>query len=729
MRHRRLKDSHVQLGLIFILLVLLPSFLLGYFALRAVDNERVVSRQRTHADRSRYAEFAARAVHQELESLEMVWAGLVPRGVGWDRDLGRMITALQQAEGQAFIRTSHLLHVSGGQLYPQSTASSLATADLVDVPDADEAERLQELLDAGEVAEFDDDAPEAAREAYTALLRSVRTPRLRAIAHAGIGRACMRLHEWQAAIVEFRRILDEYPDAYDLDNQPLRLQAWLHISRAREEMGQDLQAAEALVSLYENLVEHSDEIGHLQYDIFVERIEERLARLLPRPLPQVWKSVEARYLKVRGQKKKDVGSEYFAQKLSRKLIRASLDGLFYSTQVRYLSDSIDGKPFLLAYLYLPDASGTLVAGLVGFEIDLVEMSHALLPQVLQELELSPNVSLSLVDATGQNVVGEEDSLSNPDVVTANLGVPFDFWSLALHTHGQTESVRNLDFRTKVFLYLVLLLLVTLFVGAFAVVRGLRRESRLANLKTSFVSSVSHELRTPLTAIRMFSEILEESEERSSPTERKEYLQTIRRECDRLQRLIDQVLDFARSERRTRKYRFEFEEIGSLVRSVAEDFRAQAEADGFEYVVEIDPHLPELRVDRDAIRQMLLNLLANAVQYSETDRSITVRAFRESDRIGVQVEDRGIGIESHERDRIFEDFYRGDSRLSGRHGGVGLGLALVRRIAEAHHAQVQVSSQSGQGSTFTVWLPLSEPDDVTTSRVAEIETRGNEVPHG
>jgi len=207
------------------------------------------------------------------------------------------------------------------------------------------------------------------------------------------------------------------------------------------------------------------------------------------------------------------------------------------------------------------------------------------------------------------------------------------------------------------------------------------------------------------------------------------LRTIRREVDRLQRLIDQVLDFARSERGTRRYRYEFEEIGPLVQDVAEGFRAQAEAEGFEYKVEIEPDLPELRVDRDALRQMLLNLLANAVQYSENNRAITVRALRQGDVVGVQVRDRGIGIDAAERERIFEDFYRGDSRLSSRHAGVGLGLALVRRIAAAHEAQVKVDSEPGEGSTFTIWLPIGQSEAGPPPQESRPASHRNEVTHG
>lgn len=707
MRRSWRRNPHVELGLVFVLLVLLPSFLLGSFSLRAVESQRAAAQQRSLAERSSTADLAGRIVHQEMKTLEAGWSTLVPRHVGWEANLGAVVAALDSARGRDFVRACHLLHVSGQRLYPPEPAATDPTPiPSADAFDAGDAHEVRELLAAAETAEFELDTPAAALVAYRALLDAARTPRLQAVAHAGIARAQLHLQQWQRAIEASEWILQQYADAYDLDNQPLRLQARLHIARAREEMGQALPAASALVASYEDLVAHSDEIGRLQFDVLVERIEERMARLLPRPVPGDWRELEQRYAAVAAQRKRPIGSEYFANKLSRKLVRAALEGLVYTTEVRYLSATVDGEPFLLAYVYLPDASGTAVAALAGFEIDLMTMSNAMLPGIMQQFQANDDLVLALVDAEGKPVLSGS-AVPATNRVSHPLAVPFDFWSVAVALEPDAEDFGGLEFRTKVYLYLVLVLLLTIGTGAALVVIGLRRQSRLANMKTSLVSSVSHELRTPLTSIRLFSELLEAAGEDASLEQRRQYLHTIRREVDRLQRLIDQVLDFARGARGARQFRFEFEEIGDLVRNVAEDFRSQAEGNGFRFEVDIEPDLPEVRVDADALRQLLLNLLANAMQYSEKERAITVRARRSGLEICIQVQDRGIGIDPTDHERIFEDFYRGDTRLSSRHGGLGLGLALVRRIATAHGGRVTVDSRRGQGAVFTIWLPVSE----------------------
>ena len=698
----------------FFAAVVLPSFLLGFFSLRAVESERAAARLRLAEDQERYAQFASRAVRSELEALGGAWEALVPRAVGWEWRLGELRAALDGARGKAFVRGCHLLHVSGRSLYPASDpVGPAAISELFPIGSAP-ARRTRELLAAADAAEFDrGDSAEALR-IYRRILEEPLTASLRAVAHAGIARALLQRGEADAAIREYNGILRRYPYARDLDNQPLRLDAQLGIARALESKGDPLAAARALLALRADLVAVSDEIGSLQYEILVERIERRRAQLVPRPVPPEWEALERGFAAARARPKKQVATPYFVSKLSRKLLRASLDGLPYSTPVRYLSESVDGKPFLLAYLFLPDASGAFVAGLAGLDIDLDRLAGSLLPGVLRRLEPSPEFALALVDATGRSLLSGEAGSAEPPTVTSSLGVPFDFWKVGVVRRPSDGARSAADFRTKVYLHAVLLLLVTITAGAAVGLVTLRRQARLAELKTSFVSRVSHELRTPLTSIRLYTERLEIGGERVSGAERAVALGTIRRECERLQRLIDQVLDFARAGRGATQYRFEYEEIGSLVRAVAEEFRPQAVAEGFHYEVQVAPGLPELRVDADAVRQILLNLLQNAVKYSDTQRQIAVRAFRRDAEIVLEVEDHGIGIDPRDERHIFEEFYRVDAPSAGRRGGVGLGLALVRRLAEVHGGRVALESRPGRGSRFTVFLPLEPAPAAATA---------------
>ncbi len=255
------------------------------------------------------------------------------------------------------------------------------------------------------------------------------------------------------------------------------------------------------------------------------------------------------------------------------------------------------------------------------------------------------------------------------------------------------------------LILLLVLSVTLF-GAYLLWRDTRRELHLAEMRSQFVSSVSHELKTPLTAIRMFAETLRLGRARNEQMEQ-EYLDTIVNESERLTRLLNNVLDFSKIEKDAKLYRPAPADLGNVLRAAVRAMDYPLSQQGFRLRVELDDRVPEIRVDRDAIEQAVLNLLHNAMKYSGDARDIELRLKKVGPFALIQVVDRGIGIEQRQQKRIFEKFYRIPSKENERVPGTGLGLALVDHIVKAHGGRSQVDSSPGQGSTFSIYLPLEK----------------------
>jgi hypothetical protein len=248
---------------------------------------------------------------------------------------------------------------------------------------------------------------------------------------------------------------------------------------------------------------------------------------------------------------------------------------------------------------------------------------------------------------------------------------------------------------------------TLF-GAYLLWRDTRREVALAAMRSQFVSAVSHELKTPLTAIRMFAESLQMG--RPADLEgRGEYLETIVNESERLTRLLNNVLDFSKIERNRKTYHRQLTALDEVVRRSARAMHYPLEQEGFALHVRIEADLPPARVDRDAIEQAVLNLLANAMKYSGDSREIELRLRCEDGSAVIDVEDRGLGIESGEQERIFDRFYRVPDAAFNGVPGAGLGLTLVRHIAEAHGGRITVDSVPGEGSTFSLFIPLEREE--------------------
>jgi signal transduction histidine kinase len=241
-------------------------------------------------------------------------------------------------------------------------------------------------------------------------------------------------------------------------------------------------------------------------------------------------------------------------------------------------------------------------------------------------------------------------------------------------------------------------------GTYLLLHGVRRELRLAELRTQFVSSVSHELKTPLTAIRMFAESLRMGRP-ADPVAKAEYLDTIINESERLTRLLNNVLDFSKLERGTTQYQRTSVPLQDVLAAAARAVQYPLAQQGFELKTEIDESVQTVQADADAMHQAVLNLLSNAMKFSGSSRAIQMNLRAEKGDAVIEVRDSGVGIPVKEQRRIFEKFYRVSSPLVQQIPGTGLGLTLVEHVAAAHGGRVEVESAPGQGSTFRLRVPL------------------------
>ena len=187
---------------------------------------------------------------------------------------------------------------------------------------------------------------------------------------------------------------------------------------------------------------------------------------------------------------------------------------------------------------------------------------------------------------------------------------------------------------------------------------------------------------------------------------------LQREMARLARLVDRVLDFSRMEQQRKQFDFAEGELQEVVEDTVRVFQGQMSEDEEECEIHtrIAEDVPLTIFDRDAISEVLWNLLHNAVKYSDPPRQVSVELQREVDTVTLTVHDNGIGIPKHEQKRVFERFYRSDDTLTRVVEGSGLGLAMVKYIVEAHGGTVSVESQVGEGSTFAVILPIRRDTD-------------------
>jgi signal transduction histidine kinase len=275
-------------------------------------------------------------------------------------------------------------------------------------------------------------------------------------------------------------------------------------------------------------------------------------------------------------------------------------------------------------------------------------------------------------------------------------------ALAIKMRGTTLKAISDKFVRTAFLVLGGLSVLLVF-GLGLTYRNVSKEIALARLKSDFVSNVSHELRTPLSLIRLYAETLEMGR-LTSPQKYQEYYQIIRKESERLTSLINNILDFSRIEAGRKEYDFRETDLRELVCNTIDSYRYQIEQNGFTLEEKIDP-VPPVRIDREAIARSLVNLVNNALKYSQDQKFIGVNLYRYNGSVKLEVIDHGIGIPAPEQGKIFEKFYRVGDPLVHNTKGSGLGLSLVRHIVHAHGGEVSVDSTPGQGSKFTIALPV------------------------
>jgi signal transduction histidine kinase len=289
-------------------------------------------------------------------------------------------------------------------------------------------------------------------------------------------------------------------------------------------------------------------------------------------------------------------------------------------------------------------------------------------------------------------------------VERNLDGAFPGLTLAIKLRGTTLAALGQHFVHTSFLILGAISLL-LTGGIIMTHRNISREMALARLKSDFVSNVSHELRTPLSLIRLYAETLEMGRLKS-PDKYQEYYSIIRKESERLTALINNILDFSRIEAGRKEYDFRQTDMRELVRNTLESYRYQIEQSGFAFEEKIAEDIPPLSVDREAMARSLLNLVNNALKYSQDQKYIGVNLFRDNGSVKLEVVDHGIGIPQGEQQKIFDKFYRVGDPLVHNTKGSGLGLALVRHIVQAHGGEVLVDSVPGRGSKFTINLPVA-----------------------
>lgn len=338
----------------------------------------------------------------------------------------------------------------------------------------------------------------------------------------------------------------------------------------------------------------------------------------------------------------------------------------------------------------------------------IEKTHLIQGFQLSQTELLSQIKDS-VNRFLQRDMGYEISRDEKPGAAYTAILDFGFGELGLHLLDiQPDwAARRIGLLSNWFYAITLVVMLAVTLAMISLWRSLTEQVRLSKKKDDFISAVSHELRTPLTSIRMYSEMLEKD---WVPTEekRKEYYSGMRQETERLSRLIENVLDFSRIARGKKHFQYVMGDLNDILDQAVRLMEPCVKKAGFDLATQYAPIEP-FAFDRDAVTQVVINLLDNACKYAHpaTDNRITLRTTKQDGFILIEVEDHGPGIPRREHARIFDAFYRCADESTRQTTGTGLGLALVKRFAEAHRGFVLLAAATPSGCIFRVGLSISQ----------------------
>jgi len=689
--------------LVLALSVGVPGLVLSSFAFRSVRSEALVEQAQFQERCESVAGLLFDEADQRFSRLQSDLGTVIAEaGELWTSDPGQATEmTVEQVEGVSGVL---ILDDDGDLLFPlDSTRSRGGESDRPGVGDdlRSVMGRRYQLAEDVELLQRDHDR---AARLYLAAIPSIPGYRGQLIARAARARCLYHAGHAGDALEMYRSLAVEAGGYRDLNGFPLDLLATYQVSQCQIASGDMEAAVHSLLDLAARLTDAPWSYGGYAESVISGRVidhlsEPTLGGLIPSSvradLPSLRRDVEER--------RQRQSIEAMVLALFREIVGSRMGtgpavGSFaYSRAIR------DARTILFARTAWKGPEGNRELILHLDEATLLEGLYQRLDGIQQA---NPELSIAL---------GEVGAGPNPLAAPAE-GVVYQFepWvpgRTVVVARGDPTRVSSMLSRTRR-LRLLTIGVFSLFIliGLGISYRAVRREFEIARLRTDFVSNVSHELRTPLATIRIMAEMLNMGA--VPPGEKQqEYHSTILSETERLTRLIENVLDFARIEQGRKKYSFETGDIMpvvSEVQRVTQDYLASMD---FSLEVQAQSGLPPVRHDHDALVQALINLLSNAVQYSAVEdperRTITISAYRQRDAVVLSVKDRGHGIDAADRNRVFGKFQRGGDHLTREVRGTGLGLSIVQHIAEAHGGEVTLSSESGEGSTFYLLLPAAE----------------------
>ena len=680
----------------YVLAIVLPCLILGILAFRGIKNDQALVEREQQRHLLETGQQIITETDNFLSSVEKDFAQIIEliafpdKPIFNDSVLSGFINQHQAVKGSFFIsEAGNVFVLNNNMLYIPDEYLTFSPVII--------SRSTQKILDIGWEYEYREHNHTKALKYYQSALSGLSGKQSKAEILNAVARVQKKLNLKDEAIKTYDCLAEEYPQVLLWNKIPFGATALMENSLLYFDKKDTVHALQTALRLLENMKKSVWEMGYSTYTNFYEKTDEITSRCNSSRNEENANILERINLLKDSLSISDQQTKTLLSFLENNQILPVSKGTEVSNSKHRFRVPSNGESCFCSTV--PANSGHW-----GLIIDQkFILGNKVYPSIIENASQT-DFSWEVSNADGEMLLQSEQLPGDAAPVFVAFPPELPSWTLKLYPVDEGLFVALFRPQEGIFLYIFVVIAVLLACGLFFTLYTVNNELNLSRMKSYFMSTVSHEFKSPLTSIRQMAEML--VRERVPTKERKvKYYTTILQQSERLSHLIDNILDFTKMEEGHKVFRFEQADIEPVVKDVVELFREITAGSGFQIKLEISDYLPEIIFDREAIEQVVYNLIDNAFKYSRESKVIDVRLFREDNNVIFSVQDYGVGIRKEDREKIFSRFYRAGEELSQNVKGSGIGLAIVKQIVEAHRGKITVESSPGKGSKFIVKLPV------------------------
>ena len=697
MMKKKGETTRQRIFIYYALAIVLPCLILGFLAFRGIKNDQaLIERER----RSNIQETARQIIREtdvyfssiENSFVEIIDSAHIPgKTIFADSVLNWFCTQHQAVAGIFFISHSgDPCLLNNGMLYVPDY--------FLPVSDLAGSQSNQIMLDQGWQIEFRENNYQKAIKFYQSVLPDITSIQLKGEILNIVARLQKKLNLDDEAIKTYDLLSNNYSEVLIQNKIPLGAVASMEKSLLYMRKQDTISALKTIHFLMSQMLKPMWEMCYSSYANFLSKINEINSLCKDSRDKDAGRILESINTLNDSLSESEKHTEYLLAFLGNSEIISGDIKRFRKNSNHRNKSLINGKSYLFSLVSGNDN------GQWGLIMDPDYILNNIVHQSILGKAAKSNFYWEVTDINGDLLLRSEYIPENTQPIYNVFPSNLPSWSLTLYPETSRLFASSMGPGAGIFLYIFIVIVIILACGLFFTLQTVNNELHLSKMKSYFISTVSHEFKSPLTSIRQMAEMLVRDRVPSAERQRK-YYTSILRQSERLSHLIDNILDFSKMEEGHKLFHFEKADIIPVVRDIVESFQQHTADQGFHINLAIPEPLPDVVFDREAMEQVMHNLLDNACKYSHKSRTVDVQLILAGCNIIFSVRDYGVGIGKEDQGKIFSRFYRAGDELAQNVKGSGIGLAIVKQIVEAHHGEIDVESEVGKGSRFSVIIPL------------------------